>query len=400
MGGASAPALSIMLVVGEPSGDILGAELMREMKSQAAASGLSPLHIVGVGGDAMAGEGLESLFSLDATSVMGLREVVPRIPEILRRVRRAAEFALRTRPDLVVLIDSPDFTHRVARAVKRGNPKILTINYAPPQVWASRGGRAKRMAKYIDAVLTLLPFEAPYFEHHGMTAHFVGYPVIERRAQMTGGAEFRTRHSIASDTKLLAVLPGSRRNEIRFILPVFRDAVRLLTREYPGLVCVLPTIGHVAPLVRAAAKDWPTPVHVVEGDAEKFAAFDAADVALAASGTVTTELALSRTPMVVGYRGGALSVAIARRFVAVPYVTLLNLILGREAVPEFVQERCTPEALSAALRPLLQGAEARAQQVASLEEAMHRMGEGQGSPVRRAAEIVIDLASARPQEKP
>lgn len=390
-----APALTIMLVVGEPSGDVLGAELMRELKAHARRAGLPSIRLVGVGGDAMTREGLQSLFSLDATSVMGLREVVPRIPEILRRVRQAAEFAVKTRPDVTVLIDSPDFTHRVARAIKRAAPNLLTVNYAPPQVWASRAGRAKRMAGYMDAVLTLLPFEAPYFERHGLSAHFVGYPVVERAKHMIGGDAFRAHHNIAADAKLLAVLPGSRRNEIRFILPVFREAVALLERDMPDLVCVMPTIGHVAPLVHAAAKDWPTPVHVVEGDAEKFAAFDAADVALAASGTVTTELALARTPMVVGYRVGWLTVAIARHFVDVAYITLINLILGRGAVPEFVQERCTPEALVQALKPLFHDERARAKQIADLAEAMALMGEGQGSPIARAAEVIMNMATKR-----
>jgi len=392
MAGMSAP-LTIMLVVGEPSGDVLGAELMRELKAHAARAGLPAIKLVGVGGDAMTREGLQSLFSLDATSVMGLREVVPRIPEILRRVRQAADFAVKTRPDVIVLIDSPDFTHRVARAIKRADPKLLTVNYAPPQVWASRAGRAKRMATYMDAVLTLLPFEAPHFERHGLAAHFVGYPVIERAKHMVGGDEFRVRHNIAPNATLLAVLPGSRRNEIRFILPVFREAVGILARDMPDLVCVMPTIGHVAPLVQAAAKDWPTKIHVVEGDAEKFAAFDAADVALAASGTVTTELALARTPMVVAYRVGWLTFAIARHFVDVAYITLVNLILGRAAVPEFVQERCTPENLVQALTPLLRDEGARAAQVADLAEAMALIGEGQGSPIARAAQVIMDMAT-------
>ena len=381
--------LTVMLVVGEPSGDQLGAQLMAGLKQLAG----DKLRIVGVGGAAMTAQGLQSLFPLDATSVMGLREVVPRIPAILRRVKEATDFALKTRPDLVVVIDSPDFTHRIAQRLKRLDSSIRTANYVPPQVWASRSYRARKMARYMDAVLTLFPFEAAFFERHGIRAYTVGYPVIERAKLMTGGKEFRARHGIAPDAPLLLVLPGSRRSEIRFILPPFRGAVEILARQIPGLVTVLPTTGHVAALVREAASHWPTPVHVVETDQEKFAAFDAADAALAASGTVTSELALSGTPMVVGYRLGWLTYALARPFVHVQHITLINLVLSRRAVPELVQSECTPENLAAALKPLLTDQAARARQVRDLEEAARIFGVGQEQPSLRAARAVLELAN-------
>jgi lipid-A-disaccharide synthase len=385
---AGAP-LTIMLVVGEPSGDQLGAQLMAGLKMLAGGA----IRIVGVGGAAMAAEGMQSLFALDATSVMGLREVVPRIPAILAHVRRAADFALKTKPRLVVAIDSPDFTHRILRRLKRIDPTIKTVNYAPPQVWASRSYRAKAMARYTDAVLTLFPFEAVFFERYGIRAFCVGYPVIERVSRMTGGEAFRKARGIAPDAPLIAVLPGSRRNEIRFILPPFKEAVRILARDTLGLVTVLPTVGHVAPLVRMAAADWPTVAHVVETDDEKFAAFDAANVALAASGTVTSELALARTPMVAAYRLGWFTAAIGRPFLRTPYVVLVNLILAREAVPELLQEKCTPEALAQAVKRLLTDEGARAAQLRDLEEAARAFGVGQERPSLRAARAVLDLAS-------
>ncbi|HMI94866.1 MAG TPA: lipid-A-disaccharide synthase [Micropepsaceae bacterium] len=390
--GAGHTPRTIMLVVGEPSGDQLGAQLMAGLKEIAG----DRVHIVGVGGSAMRAEGLQSLFPLDATSVMGLREVVPRIPAILKRVREAADFALRTRPDLVVIIDSPDFTHRIAQRLKRIDPAIRTANYVPPQVWASRSYRARKMASYIDAVLTLFPFEAVFFERYGIRAYSVGYPVIERANRMTGGAAFRQRRGISPDAPLLAVLPGSRRSEIRFILPTFKAAVAILARTIPGLVSVLPTTGHVADLVRASVADWPTPIHVVETDDEKFAAFDAADAALAASGTVTTELALAKTPMVVGYRIGWLTYALARPLMHVTHIVLINLVLGRKAVPEFIQGACTPEALAGALEPLLTDEPARAKQVRDLEEATRAFGLGQESPSLRAARVVLELAQGAP----
>lgn len=394
-GGVHNPRTTIMLVVGEPSGDQLGAQLMAGLKKIAG----DHVRIVGVGGAAMSAEGLQSLYPLDATSVMGLREVVPRIPAILKRVREAADFALRTRPDLVVIIDSPDFTHRIAQRLKRFDPSIRTANYAPPQVWASRSYRARKMAHYIDAVLTLFPFETAFFERYGIRAYSVGYPIIERAERMVGGAAFRQRCGISPDTPLLAVLPGSRRSEIRFILPPFKAAVGILARAVPNLVCVLPTTGHVADLVRASTADWPTPIHVVESDDEKFAAFDAADAALAASGTVTSELALAKTPMVVGYRVGWLTYLLARPLMHVTHIALINLVLGREAIPEFIQGACTPKALADALKPLLTDQAARAKQLRDLEDAVAAFGLGQEPPSLRAARAVLELAQSVPARR-
>jgi lipid-A-disaccharide synthase len=388
--GAGQDPRTIMLVVGEPSGDQLGAQLMAGLKKIAG----NRVRIVGVGGPAMSAEGLQSLFPLDATSVMGLREVVPRIPAILKRVREAADFALRTRPDLVVIIDSPDFTHRIAQRLKRLDPSIRTANYAPPQVWASRSYRARKMARYIDAVLTLFPFEAAFFERYGIRAYPVGYPVIERANRITGGAAFRQRRGIPADSPLLAVLPGSRRSEIRFILPTFKAAAGILARAIPDLVSVLPTTGHVVDLVRASAADWPTPVHVVETDDEKFAAFDAADAALAASGTVTSELALAKTPMVVGYRVGWLTYLLARPLMHATYIVLINIVLGREAVPEFIQGACTPRALAGALKALLTDEATRAKQMHDLEDAVRIFGVDQEPPSLRAARAVLELAQS------
>ena len=383
-------ALTIMLVAGEPSGDQLGAQLMAGLKALSDDN----LRIVGVGGPAMTEQGLQSLYPLDATAVMGLREVVPRIPTILRRVRQACDFALRERPNVVVLIDSPDFTHRIARRLKRIDPTIRTVNYAPPQVWASRAYRARAMARYFDAVLTLLPFEAPFFEKNGLKAHFVGYPVLERARLITGGDDFRRRRGIPADAPLLAVLPGSRRNEIRFVLPPFKKTVERLAQEIPGLVSVIPTVGHVAALVKEAVRDWPSPVHVVESDVEKFAAFDAADAALAASGTVTSELALAKTPMVVGYRLGRITYALVRRFLLVPYIVLINLVLDRQAVPEFIQGACEPERLARAVRPLLSDTPERAKQLRDLEEAVKEFGVGGEAPSLRAARTLLTMVGA------
>jgi lipid-A-disaccharide synthase len=381
---------TLMLVCGEPSGDLLGAQLMAAIRQLAG----STVKIVGVGGQAMAREGLQSLFPLDDTAVMGLREVVPAIPRILARVRQATDFTLQTRPDALVVIDSPDFTHRIAREVKERDATIRTVNYVAPQVWASRAYRAKAMARYFDLVLALFPFEVGFFEKYGLKARFVGHPVIERRARMTGGDALRARLGIDANAPLLALLPGSRSSEIRFILPAFRAAVDILARKIPGLVTVLPTVPHVATRVRAGAAGWPTPLHILENEADKYSAFDAADVALAASGTVTAELALSRTPMVVAYRVGGLTFALANRLMTVPYMSLINILLDRPAVPEFKQYAATPEALAEAVGRLFVDPAARAAQIAAMDQFARQLGEGEEAPSLRAARVLLDFIGA------
>jgi lipid-A-disaccharide synthase len=379
-----------MLVCGEPSGDLLGAQLMAAIKQLAG----DRVKIVGVGGPAMGREGLKSLYSLDATAVMGLREVVPAIPRILARVKQAADYAVQIHPDALVVIDSPDFTHRIARAVKTRDSSIKTVNYVAPQVWASRAYRAKAMARYFDLILALFPFEVPFFEKYGLKATFAGHPVIERRARMTGGDRFRAAHGIATDAPVLALLPGSRTSEIRFIFPVFRQTVELLAKNIPGLVTVLPTVPHVSAKVRHGAKSWPTPLHILDNEADKFAAFDAADVALAASGTVTAELALARTPMVVAYRVGGLTYALAHWLMTAPHMTLINILLRRRAVPEFKQSEAKPEVLAAAVEKLFRNPEARAAQVAAMDEFARALGEGGEAPSLRAAKILLAFIGA------
>jgi lipid-A-disaccharide synthase len=375
-----------MLVCGEPSGDQLGAELMTGLQQLC-----SGVKIVGVGGPAMTAHGLHSLFPLDATAVMGLREVVPRIPEILRRVRAASDFALATRPDAVVCIDSPDFTHRIAQRIRRRDPTIPTVNYVAPQVWASRQYRARKMARYFDLVLALLPFEATFFEKHHLYAAFVGHPVIERTTRMTGGAALRSRLSIPIDAPLLLILPGSRMSEVRPLLPIFRDTVARLRSRIPNLVCILPAVSHVESTVRALSENWPAPLHIVNSVQDKFAAFDAADVALAASGTVTTELALAGTPMVVTYKLGWVTYALMRPFINVPYVALPNLLLGREAIPELLQARCRADLLAEQLEQLFLNAEVREMQKRDLAEAAAILGVGGEPPSLRAARALLDF---------
>ncbi len=378
---------TVMLIAGEPSGDALGGQLIEGLRQ------LSPdgLRIVGVGGHQMRAAGLQSLYSLNDTSVMGLREVVPRLRRIVMRVYQAVNFAVQLKPDIVVVIDSPDFTHNVAKRIRKRMPDLKIVDYVAPQVWASRPKRAAKMAQFFDHVLCLLPFEVPFFANVGLPATFVGHPVIERAPAPGTGAAFRARHDIAAHEKILVMLPGSRLSEVRFLWPAFQAAVDKTQAAAGNLRVVIPTVSTVAARVRALAAAWDREVLIVETQEDKFGAFDAADVALAASGTVSTELALSATPMVIGYRVGQVTAAIARRYIKVPFITLVNLILKREAIPELVQEECTAENLSAELIKLLMNPAARVTQVTASAEAVKALGLGDEKPSMRAARAVLKL---------
>ncbi len=381
--------MTVMVSAGEPSGDALGAGLIAELRR------LHPgIRIVGVGGPAMRAQGLISFFDIAEITVMGIAEVLPKIRTIFRRIRQVADFALRVKPDVVVLIDSGDFHHRVARRIKAADPGLKIVKYVSPQVWASRPGRAAGMKTYLDHILCLLPFEPAFYEPYGLPATFVGHPALERAALVTGGERLKKRLGIAPEQKVLCVLPGSRRLEVTHLLPAFRGAVEIVARETPGLVCVLPTVANVEARVRAGSQGWPTPLHILPAGEDRYAAFDTADAALAASGTVTTELAVAGVPMVVAYKVGAVTAAIWKRLVSVAHITIANLVIGRRAIPEFIQEQATAAALAAALTPLLLDPAAAAEQKAALTEAVDKMGTKGDGPSRRAAEAVLKIAES------
>ncbi len=383
----------VLIVAGEPSGDALGRELIRALRELTDGR----VRITGVGGEAMEGEGVRSLFPISDTSVMGLREVIPAIPRVLRRVRETADHIMKARPDITVLIDSPDFTHRVARRIVKRAPKMKVVKYVAPQVWASRPARAARLAEMVDCVLTLFPFEGPWFEREGLPTICVGYSVVDRAAEMTGGAVLRTRHGVPSDAPLLALLPGSRRNEVRLTAPLMRASVDVLRRQVPDLHVIIPVVPHVASLVEECFADWDVPLTLV-GQADKFPAFDAANAALAVSGTVTTELALAGVPMVVVYKMGWLTRWLAEFYVYTPFITMINLIEQAGVVPEFVQEGATVDAVVDELLPLLTDEASRTRQINDQTRALKSMGLGQESPSRRAARAVLDLIDTPPSK--
>ncbi len=379
--------MKIWLVAGEDSGDQLGAKLIRALRAAAPA----PLELGGVGGEAMAAEGFASLFPLDDVAVMGYLPVLARARTLLRRIRETVDDVVAARPDVLVIIDSPGFTHAVARRVRQRLPDLPVVDYVSPSVWAWRPWRAKGMRAFIDHVLALLPFEP---EAHrrlgGPTCTYVGHPLIERLAELRPDAdELRAREAPPYS---LVVLPGSRRSEIERLMPVFGQALARLGDTVP-FEAVLPAVSRHRDRIAALAAEWPVPVRIVSGEAEKYAAFRAGRAALAASGTVTLELALAGMPMVVAYKVSRIEEFIGRRLIQVPTIVLPNLILGENAMPEFIQADCTPERLAAALGPLLAGGPARDRQTAALTriDGLMRLPDGE-APSARAARIVIGAA--------
>lgn len=376
-----------MLVAGETSGDALGGELMIAMKEIAP----WPLVFSGVGGETMEKQGLSSIFPMTDIAVMGPREIIPRLPLIFRRIWQTVRHAVETKPDVVVVIDSPEFTHMVAKRIARRAPGIPIVNYVLPSVWAWRQGRAKAMKKYVRRVLALLPFEPAFLRSAGVDCVYVGHPAVHRVPEAGAGKRFREEHGIRPAQPLLLVLPGSRVNEVKHLLSVFGDVVRRLAKEMPDLRVVLPTVPHVSDLVERAVAAWPVEVLIVKDEGEKRAAFDAATAALAASGTVALELGLARVPMVIAYRAEALVGWFALGVLRIPSVVLVNLILDRPSVREYLQSRCTAENLLEGLRPLMTDTPDRLRALADLDEFRERMGVDGEPPSRRAAKAVLEL---------
>ncbi len=378
--------MRVFLIAGESSGDRLGAALMEGLKS------LKDVEFQGVGGPLMEAEGIDSLFPMDELSVMGLAEIIPKYPHLRRRLHETADAVLAAEPDVLVTIDSPDFCLRVAKLVKAKKKAIRTVHYVAPSVWAWRAGRATKMAKVIDQVLCLLPFEPPYMEAAGMACDFVGHPVVsEEQAKPEEIQEFKARHGLEGPVWM--ILPGSRRGEIERLGARFGDVVRRVLTHRPDLSLVIPTTASVAPMVREMVAEWPVnPVildpsdHPERAKAEKRAAFGAADWALAASGTVSLELAAAGTPMVIAYDLKPLSRFIISRMLKVDTLTLVNLVSETRAVPEFIGKHCRPELIAPAMLEVMDNPQ---RQREAMNLTMERLGRGGEAPGLRAARAIL-----------
>ena len=374
---------NFFLLAGEPSGDLLGARLIRSLRQ------LRPdATFRGVGGDRMQAEGLQSLFAMDELTHFGIFEIWRHVPNLLRRIREVADEVKKTAPTAFISIDVPGFSFSVAR--KLAGSGVPRIHMVAPTVWAWRPERTKKVAALYDHLLTLLPFEPAYFEKENLRCTFIGHPVLENGADKGDGAAFIARHNLAPEKPILILLPGSRRSEWERLLPIMAETLNRLGVEWPELQIVLPTLPACQKEMRERIRDWPHPITLVAGDQDKHDAFAAGTVALAASGTVAVELALAGLPSVIAYKLHPLTYLFYRRLIKVKYVSLPNLLLDRETQPECLQTECTPERLAREVGTLLADPEKRQAQKAALRLIAPLLTNDTGeSPSMRAAKAIL-----------
>ena len=381
----------LAIIAGEASGDTLALRFLAALRERL---GDRPIELCGVGDHGLPEAGLKSLFPQADIAVMGFGPVIARLPLLLRRMEDAARGIAEFKPDLLLTIDSPDFCLRVAKKVRARAPSIPIVHWVCPSVWAWRSGRARRMAAHVDRILALLPFEpAALARLRGPETVYVGHPLMERLAEMRPDAE-EQRHRDDIERPVVLVLPGSRRSEIHHLMPVFGEAVVKVRAAVPGARFVLPAVQRLQPMIAEAAARWPVVPEIVIGDAAKLAAFRGARAALAASGTVTLELALSQVPTVAAYRGADWEAFLARRLVKLPSVILPNLILGRSIVPEFIQEEASAEALSSHLLAALAEGAKRQEQLDGFSEVERIMRSAGPSPAANAVAAALALLPA------
>jgi len=389
MSQAPAGPLSVFLVAGEESGDVLGAGLMRALSALAG----RPVAFTGVGGPRMEAAGLASFFPMDDITAIGVGQVIAGLPRILRRLREAAEAVVRARPDVLVLIDAPDFTHRLAHKVRARLPDLPIVKYVAPTVWVWRPGRAPAMKPDIDRVLAVLPFEPEVMQQlGGPPTTYVGHPLIGMLDELRPNAGEAARRAAAPP--ILLVLPGSRRSELRRLGPVFGEVLARLVAEVPDVELVLPALPRRLPEVEAMVAGWTVKPRIVVDEAEKHAAFRTARAAFAASGTVTLELALAGVPTIATYRVAWLEARFAFHVLGISSVVLPNLILRELAVPEYLQWHIDPPAMAAHLARLIAGGPEREAQLAAFARIGDMMGVGAEPPSRRAARAVLEALAA------
>ncbi len=381
----------IYLIAGEPSGDMLGVRLMRALKAEA-----PDVRFAGVGGENMEKAGLKSLFDITDLAIMGLAEVIPSIPKVLRRIRETVADIEAKKPDVVVTIDSWSFSARVHKALRKKGIKTLQMHYVAPQVWAWKKGRAKTMHKYIDRLLTLFPNEPACFTPHGLKTDFVGHPVIESSMINANPQDFLHKYNVPTDKKIALILPGSRHNEVANLLPVFLETAAALKQNHPELYFVLPTVKTVENRVKNILAEKGAEVLVVNTQEDRYAAARAAKMAIAASGTVALELAIVNVPHLIAYKAPKITAWLVRHISNIKYVNLTNILLDKPIVPELLQEDCTKEKLLAAAEDLLnERSELHKRELNGFEDLRAALGFGQEYPSQKAAEIILQAIKDR-----
>ncbi len=384
--------LKICLIAGETSGDMLGGQLMTALNKLS----YLPIEFSGIGGKKMKEQGLNSFFPISDLSIMGISEILPYIPRILSRIKETTKNITLRKPDAVVTIDAPGFCLRVASKLKRCNPDTRLIHYVAPSVWAWKSWRAIRMSRYLDRILTLFQFETQYFEDVGLDSVFVGHPIVQSGAVRGDGIGFRTNNGIPSDIKLICILPGSRLVEVSKHLPIIEHTLDLLSKKNTIFEVVLPLADDVATYVRSVVQTWPYRITFTEGEHDsKSNAFAASNVALACSGTVALELALADIPYVTIYKMSFLSRIIARTFIKLKYVNLINILLDKEVVPELILENCKPNLILPHLVKALNDTEFRSKQRKHFKAALDLMTVGGNFPSERAAQAILEVIAKK-----
>lgn len=373
--------IKIYLIAGEPSGDLLGSRLMRALKKKR-----SGVCFFGVGGESMAEEGLKSLFDIADLSVMGFVEVIPNLKNILKHFNEIITDIRSVRPDVILTIDSFSFSIRVHQRLIKADIHIPHAHCVAPQVWAWKKGRAKTLGHYVDRLFCLLPNETNYFTPYGLKADFIGHPVIESGANKGNKEAFMKRKHIPKNTKILCMLPGSRKNEIKYLLPVFKEAATKIQKQFENLYVIVPTVATVASQIQKELSDWKIPHVIVRGEKERYDAFAAADAAIAASGTVSLELALAGVRHLIAYRVAPLTGFLARRLLKVKYVNLINLLANQELIPELLQENCTADRISLAVCELFRGKKQ------NVQESLQKLGLGNAqTPSEKMADLLLEM---------
>jgi len=376
----------VYLVAGEPSGDMLGARLMRALRE------LNPeIKFAGVGGDNIKKEGVDSIFDISDLAIMGAIEVIPSIPKVLRHIRETVDDIIEKKPDVVITIDSWSFSARVHKALRKKKVKVLQMHYVAPQVWAWKKGRAKTMYKYIDHLLTLFPNEPAYFTPYHLKADFVGHPAIESSMITANAEEFIKKYNIPKDKRIVLILPGSRHNEVANLLPTFLETVQELKTKNEDLYFVLPTVKTVEKRVREMVKESKADILIINTQEDRYAAANAAQAAIAASGTVALELAIIDVPHLVAYKVPALTEFLARIFTNIKYINLTNILLNKPIVPELLQKDCNKQKLISITNDLLNArSELYTKEKEAFKALRKTLGMGEIQPSRKAAEIVIN----------
>lgn len=383
--------LKVYLIAGEPSGDLLGSRLMRALRQKTDGK----VEFFGLGGDTMEAEGLKPIFDISDLSIMGLVEVIPSIPKVLRHLKNTIADIERIKPDIVITIDSWSFCSRVHKALRKLKLGIPQLHYVAPQVWAWKKKRAHTMYKYIDALMTLLPQEPKYFTPHKLETVFVGHPVIESEVLRADGAAFCRSFNIPADKKIVAILPGSRKTEVSKLLPVFLESARQLLKQDKNFYFVIPTVRTVSQMVKDMSKDSGLPLQIVETQEDRYNAFQASCAAIAASGTVALELAICHIPHLIAYRVSGLTAWIAARFLKIQFVNLTNIMLGRLVVPELLQEQCTAGNISRTIQELLKQGDLYEREQEGFAKVKNILSNGEQTPSQNAADFVLDLVSRK-----